>query len=158
MAHNPTKNPKVTCAYGTKNHGGIVWQAGHHTGTDFAADYDDPIYAVLGGQIIHIGQFGGWGLSYGIHVLVKSGDLIIGYCHLSSVNLKNVQDNILKEGEIIGYAGASGKASGVHLHLEVRQAPYLYNNKTIDPMTLFKHPSSKPAKKATTKPAPKTTK
>ena len=153
MAHKPTEKPVVTCKYGTKNHGNIVWAAGYHTGTDYAAEYDDPIFAVMEGQIIHIGRFGGWGPAYGIHVLVQTGDTVIGYCHLSSVNLKNVQDHKLKEGEIIGYAGASGKAHGVHLHLEARKAPYRYAVDTIDPETLFSHPSHKPVKKAPAKKA-----
>jgi hypothetical protein len=151
MAHNPLEKMKVTTAYGVKNHGNIVWAAGHHTGVDLAADYDDPIGAVLAGQIIHIGRFGGWGPAYGIHVLVKTGDIVVGYCHLSSVNLKNVQDHIVKEGEILGYAGASGNAHGVHLHLEARKAPYRYGVDAFDPMDLFKHPSGKPVKKAPAK-------
>jgi hypothetical protein len=155
MAHKPTDKPVVTCKYGVKNHGNIIWQAGHHTGVDYAADYDDPIYAVLAGQIIHIGRFGGWGPGYGIHVLVKTGDIIVGYCHLSSVNLKNVQDNILKEGEIIGYAGASGNAHGVHLHLEARKAPYRYGLDAFDAQELFTHPAHKPATKPVKKAAAK---
>lgn len=138
MAHKPVDNPKVTCKYGTKNHGNIVWQAGYHTGTDYAANYGDNVYSVLDGEIIHVGRFGGWGVAYGIHVIVKSGDKHIAYCHLSELNLKVVQKRHIKAGEIIGYAGASGHAHGVHLHLEVRTAPYLYANKCIDPETLFK--------------------
>jgi murein DD-endopeptidase MepM/ murein hydrolase activator NlpD len=153
MAHKPTKNPVITCKYGTKNHGNVIWAAGYHTGTDYAAEHSDPIYAVQAGRIIHIGRFGGWGPAYGIHVLVQTGDQVVGYCHLSSVDIENVQDHILKEGEVIGYAGASGKAHGVHLHLELRKAPYRYAVDSLDPAILF-HPSvTKPVKKAPAKKA-----
>ena len=138
MAHKPTDNPKVTCKFGTKNHGHIVWQAGYHTGTDYAAKSGDNVYAVLDGEIIHVGRFGGWGVAYGIHIIIKSGKQHIGYCHLSEVNLKVAQKKHIKAGEIIGFAGASGHATGVHLHLEVRENPWLYANKCIDPETLFK--------------------
>jgi murein DD-endopeptidase MepM/ murein hydrolase activator NlpD len=154
MAHKPTEHPVVTCKYGTKNHGNIIWAAGYHTGTDYAASWDDPIFAVLEGRIIHVGRFGGWGPAYGIHVLIQTGDMVIGYCHLSSINLKNGIGHILKEGDLVGKAGASGKAHGVHLHLEARKAPYRYDIDTIDPETLFSHPSHKPVKKAPAKKAP----
>ena len=137
-AHKPTANPEITCKFGVKNHGGIKWQAGYHTGTDYAAAYGDDIYNVLDGEIVHVGRFGGWGTGYGVHIIVKCGDLHIGYCHLSHVNLKVTQKKFVKAGEVLGYAGASGHATGVHLHLEVRETPFLYANKCIDPETLFK--------------------
>lgn len=146
MAHKPTDKAIVTCKFGTKNHGKIVWQAGWHTGTDYAAAYGDNIYAVEDGEIVHVGRFHGWGNAYGIHVIIKSGKYQIAYCHLSELNLKVVQKKHIKAGEIIGYAGASGTTNGgVHLHLEVREAPFLYANKVIDPETLFK-PTKPPVK------------
>lgn len=139
--HKPTNNPVVTCKYGTK---GDVWQCGHHTGTDYAGKAGDPVYAVAGGKVIHANRMGGWGLAYGIHVIIeteglKEGKLQTAYCHLSHVNLPVIGKGIVKAGDIIGFIGATGTtASGPHLHLEMRTAPFLYDNKTLNPELVMK--------------------
>jgi murein DD-endopeptidase MepM/ murein hydrolase activator NlpD len=140
LTQKPTKTGVVTCKYGTK---GGSWAAGHHTGTDYAAHAGDPIYAVAGGEVIFANRMGGWGLAYGIHVIIKTEgvldkELRIAYCHLSYFNLAVIGKGKVKAGDIIGYAGASGNANGVHLHLEARTAPFDYDNKTIDPESLYK--------------------
>jgi hypothetical protein len=163
--HKPTKTGEVTCKFGTK---GGVWQAGFHTGTDYAGNYGDPVYAVAGGKVIHANRMGGWGLAYGIHVIIETegvapGKLQTLYAHLAYVNLAVIGKGKVEAGDIIGYIGSTGtKSSGPHLHLEMRVAPFLYNNKCIDPETVIKlsgvggiakKPSPKPpAKKPATKP------
>jgi hypothetical protein len=155
--HKPTRTNQVTCKYGTK---GGVWQAGHHTGTDYAGNYGDPVFAVAGGKVIHANRMGGWGLAYGIHVIIETEGVVAGklqtlYAHLSHVNLEVIGKGIVKSGDIIGFVGSSGtKSSGPHLHLEMRVAPFLYDNKTLDPETVIKlapakkaPPAKKPAKK-----------
>ena len=150
--HKPTNSAKVTCKFGTK---GGRWQAGFHTGTDYYGQAGDPVYAIAGGKILHANRMGGWGLSYGIHVIIESEGTSVGtiqtlYAHLSHVNLKVIAKGKVEAGDIIGFVGSTGtNTSGPHLHLEVRKAPYLYNNKVIDPESLFKPVAKKPAKKPT---------
>ena len=152
--HQPTKNPVVTCKYGTK---GGVWQCSHHTGTDYKGDYGDPVFAVAGGKVIHANRMGGWGLAYGIHVIIETEGAVEGklqtlYAHLSHVNLPVIGKGIVKAGDIIGYIGSTGtKSSGPHLHLEMRLAPFLYNNKCIDPESVIKLSAAKPPAKAPAK-------
>jgi murein DD-endopeptidase MepM/ murein hydrolase activator NlpD len=147
--HKPTNSNKVTCAYHTK---GSVWQAGHHTGTDYAGDYGDPVYAVAGGTVIHANRMGGWGLAYGIHVIIESEGVVEGklqtlYAHLAYVNLEVIGKGKVKAGDIIGYVGSTGtRSSGPHLHLEMRVAPFLYDNKTLNPESVIKL-STVPVKK-----------
>lgn len=158
--HKPTKDAVVTCKYGTK---GARWQCGHHTGTDYAGKYGDPVYAVAGGTIIHSNRMGGWGISYGIHIIIETEGLVQGklqtlYAHLSHVNLPVVAKGKVQAGDLIGFVGSSGtNASGPHLHLEMRVAPFLYNNKCLDPESVLalgaKAPAKKPpAKKVVKKP------
>jgi len=139
--HKPTRYPVITCAYGVKGH---AWAAGHHTGTDFQGQFGDPVFAVAGGEIIHSGRMHGWGLAYGVHVIIESEGVVQGklqtlYAHLAHVNLDVVGKGKVKAGDIIGYIGASGNApTGPHLHLEMRVSPFLYDNKTIDPESVLK--------------------
>lgn len=149
--HQPTKSGKVTCKFGTK---GARWQAGYHTGTDYAGNAGDPVFAIAGGKVLHANRMGGWGLSYGIHIVIESegtpeGTIQTLYAHLSHVNLKVIGTGKVAAGDIIGFIGATGtNASGPHLHLEVRKAPYLYANKVLDPEKVIKPaPAKKPAKK-----------
>lgn len=141
LTQKPTKTGVVTCKYGTK---GGRWAAGFHTGTDYKGNAGDPVYAVAGGEVIFANRMGGWGLSYGIHVIIATEgaidkELRVVYCHLSYVNLAVIGKGKVKAGDIIGYVGSSGtNSSGPHLHLEVRTSPFDYNNKTIDPETLYK--------------------
>jgi murein DD-endopeptidase MepM/ murein hydrolase activator NlpD len=53
----------------------------------------------------------------GICVLVKHGDKYTGYAHLSRTVINNGQQ--VSKGQLIGYSGATGAASGPHLHFEV---------------------------------------
>lgn len=152
--HKPTNTAEVTCAYGVK---GPRWAAGHHTGTDYAGQPGDPVYAVTGGKIVHANRMGGWGLAYGIHVIIESEGPVLGtlhtaYCHLSYVNLAVISKGKVEAGQIIGYVGSSGNATAPHLHLEMRTSPFLYDNKTHNPEAVMK-PSlaKKPASKKVAK-------
>jgi murein DD-endopeptidase MepM/ murein hydrolase activator NlpD len=138
--HKPTDSNKITCAYHTK---GARWAAGHHTGTDYEGSYGDPVYAVAGGKVVHANRMGGWGIAYGIHIIIESEGVIEGklqtlYAHLSHVNLEVIGKGVVKAGDIIGFIGASGNANGPHLHLEMRVAPFLYDNKTLNPESVIK--------------------
>jgi murein DD-endopeptidase MepM/ murein hydrolase activator NlpD len=81
----------------------------------------------------------GWGLSYGIHIIIESEGVVEGklqtlYAHLSYVNLEVIGKGTVKAGDVIGYVGSTGtNSTGPHLHLEMRVSPFLYNNKCIDP-------------------------
>ena len=154
--HKPTNNPVVTNKYGVKN---ARYQCGHHTGTDYAGKAGDPVYAVAGGKVIHANRMGGWGLAYGIHIIIETEGAIEGklqtlYAHLSQINLPVIGKGIVKAGDLIGFIGSTGtNSSGPHLHLEMRVVPFLYNNKCIDPESVIKLSAAKPpAKKPVKKP------
>lgn len=156
--HAPTKSNQVTCKYKTK---GSRWAAGHHTGTDYAGRYGDPVYAVAGGTVIHANRMGGWGIAYGIHVIIETEGVVEGklhtmYAHLSHVNLEVISKGKVQAGDVIGFIGASGNTSGPHLHLEMRVTPFMYDNKTLDPESVIKlgikPPVKAPAKKPVKKP------
>ncbi|MTI83533.1 MAG: M23 family metallopeptidase [Firmicutes bacterium] len=96
---------------------------GVHSGIDFAADYGNPVVALAAGTVKFAGCRGG----YGIAVDIDHGQgMITRYAHLSKAVVSTGQK--VKGGQLIGRVGATGNATGPHLHLEVR-----VNGETQDP-------------------------
>lgn len=88
------------------------WQ--YHPGIDIANDVGTPEVATAAGQVI----FAGWG-SYGIYVEIDHGDGFHSiYGHMSAVLVKT--GDTVTQGQLIGLMGATGRASGPHLHFEIR--------------------------------------
>ncbi len=88
-----------------------------HRGVDYAAKTGTPIRAAGDGKIIHRGTKGG----YGRTVIIQHGQSYTTlYGHLSRYNKKAAQGSKVKQGQVIGYVGQSGLATGPHLHYEFR--------------------------------------
>lgn len=104
---------KITSAYKEKRSG----NPGYHTGVDFAFPQGAAIGAAYPGKIIQSYL----NSSYGNMIMEKfdNGKYAI-YAHQSK-RVANVGD-IVKEGDLIGYAGSTGHATGPHLHFEVRNS------------------------------------
>lgn len=123
------KKYKVGTPFGKRG----SWAAGFHTGTDFPAPKGTPVYAVYDGTI----EIGGWGSSYGNHVILKTGGKKYGYCHLSKVSVRSGQK--VKAGQTLGQVGNTGRSFGNHLHLEYRVSPFKYGTNSKNPIpTLMK--------------------
>ena len=90
-----------------------------HKGIDYAARTGTPVKAAGDGEIIFCGNKGG----YGQVLIVKHDDRHETlYAHLSDFR-KNLQTgDLVKQGEVIGYVGQTGLATGPHLHYEFRVA------------------------------------
>ncbi|MEZ0392606.1 MAG: M23 family metallopeptidase [Pseudobdellovibrionaceae bacterium] len=98
-----------------------------HLGLDLAAPKGTKIYAAHEGQVIYAGRdFRGFGKM----VLIEgAGGWATLYAHFSSIQVKEGQK--VSQGQQIGLMGRTGRASGVHLHFEIRKAkgpvdPLLY--------------------------------
>lgn len=89
-----------------------------HKGTDFAAAEGSPVYAVKDGQALHCIQndpvFGNY-----IILSHDKGKMTSVYAHLSKMAIKKYDS--VKKGDIIGFVGKTGMATGAHLHFEIRQ-------------------------------------
>jgi murein DD-endopeptidase MepM/ murein hydrolase activator NlpD len=83
----------------------------YHQGVDYRAGYGTPVYAVANGTVTNSGYNGGFGNE--IRLKHPSG-LTTQYAHLSSVSVRKGQN--VKKGQIIGRVGATGRATGAHLH------------------------------------------
>ncbi|MDD5318480.1 MAG: peptidoglycan DD-metalloendopeptidase family protein [Candidatus Pacebacteria bacterium] len=99
--------------------GGVRTQGLHgHNGVDLASSYGASILAAASGQVI-VARSGGWNGGYGTYVVISHDNgMQTLYGHLSSLNVTVGQH--VSQGQVIGGMGATGEATGVHLHFEVR--------------------------------------
>lgn len=96
-----------------------------HQGVDYAAPTGTPIKAVGDGVITK----SGWGNGYGNMVVIKhAGGLESQYAHMSAFAKGMKKGQKVKQGQTIGYVGATGVATGPHLDFRLKQ-----NGKFINP-------------------------
>src|SRR4051794_6053404 len=95
-----------------------------HSGLDISTDKGQPVYATANGTV----QSAGWANAYGNMVVLDHGfGLATRYAHLSRFNVH--PGDSVQRGEIIGFVGATGRATGDHVHYEV-----LANGATLNPL------------------------
>ncbi len=86
-----------------------------HMGTDYAAPMGTPVYAASDGRISFKGRKGGYGNAL---VLAHANDVSTLYGHLSRFAAREAIGSHVHQGQLIGYVGMSGLATGPHLHYE----------------------------------------
>jgi murein DD-endopeptidase MepM/ murein hydrolase activator NlpD len=99
----------------------------YHQGLDISADHGSPVYATADGTVNTATREG----AYGNLVTIDHGyGLETRYGHLSRFNVK--AGTKVKRGDIVGRVGATGRATGPHLHYEVR-----VNGRLLNPLQLL---------------------
>ena len=97
----------------------ITGETSYHSGTDIAVPEGTPILAAADGTVTVANALDSWGGSYGYYVKLDHGSgLTTLYAHCSSICVTAGQQ--VKAGEVIAYVGQTGRATGPHLHFEVR--------------------------------------
>ena len=129
MSPDSTRTPTGTLQWPLPVAGTITSQFGHrvdpitgevssHTGTDIACAEGTPILAAADGTVTVANGLDSWGGSYGYYIQIDhGGGLETLYAHCSSICVTTGQQ--VQAGQVIGYVGHTGRATGNHLHLEV---------------------------------------
>ena len=98
-----------------------------HRGVDYAAPTGTPIKAAGDGKIIHRGRKGGYGNTI---IVQHGGNITTLYAHMSKFGRARNGTRV-RQGEVIGYVGATGLATGPHLHYEYRRNGVHLNPRTV---------------------------
>ncbi|MBD25679.1 MAG: peptidase M23 [Candidatus Marinimicrobia bacterium] len=133
LMRTPVNGARLTSNFGSRKHP-ILGYTRMHKGVDFGAPTGTPVMAAGDGIIKKRARWG----SYGNYVRIRHGsNYETAYGHLSRYARGIKTGSRVKQGEIIGYVGMTGGATGPHLHYEI-----LLNNKQVNPMTI-KFPASR---------------
>lgn len=135
---SPIKFGRVTSHFSRRRFHPIHRTFKAHNGVDFGAPHGTPIRAVGDGHVTKAGRFGGSG---NMVVLDHVAGFQTKYLHLSRFQ-KGVRTGArVQQGQVIGYVGSTGFATGPHLHFEMSK-----NRQMIDPLKV-NMPSSSPVPK-----------
>ena len=108
------------------------WYGGNHKGVDICAAAGTPIYASAGGTVTKAGyNKAGAGTGYGYSIIIShSGGYTTVYAHCLSLTVHAGQT--VRQGQLIGYVGSTGRSSGNHCHFEIRR-----NGSYVAPQNVF---------------------
>jgi murein DD-endopeptidase MepM/ murein hydrolase activator NlpD len=118
---SPLKLARVTSGFGSRVHPLLGYQKAHE-GVDYGAPTGTPVWAVGDGKVEQSGWNGGCGKSV---TLRHRNGLETVYCHLSAVAVSAGRP--VSQKQVIGYVGATGLATGPHLHYAVRKGGSFVN-------------------------------
>lgn len=121
---NPLKGGVVTSKFGERASTEIV--SANHRGIDLGANTGTVIVGAIDGTVIEASSTG----DFGLHLKIADGDITVIYAHCSEILVK--EGDKIKQGEQIAKVGSTGKATGPHLHFEIRR-----ENRAVNPEYLL---------------------
>lgn len=124
---SPMEFSRVTSGFAMRFHP-ILQTLRAHRGVDYGAPYGTPVRSVGDGVV----EFSGWQNGYGNVVKVQHGkERSTLYAHLSRIDVRKGQ--AIEQGQRLGAVGATGWATGPHLHFE-----FQVNGKHVNPLSIAK--------------------
>ena len=124
----PVAHARVSSHFNPGRFHPVLHKLRAHKGTDFAARRGTPIIATGDGEVKLIGKKGG----YGNTIILKHREgYTTLYSHLSKFKKDLKKGQVVAQGDVIGYVGSTGLATGPHLHYEFRK-----NNIPSNPLTV----------------------
>jgi murein DD-endopeptidase MepM/ murein hydrolase activator NlpD len=115
LLRTPIDGARMTSGFGMRTHP-VLGYSSFHKGIDFGAPTGTPIRAAGSGQVEKIGVFG----AYGNYIRLKHNkEFSTAYAHLSRYRSGLKVGTAVKQGDVIGYVGSTGRSTGPHLHYEI---------------------------------------
>ena len=134
LLRTPVDGARISSVFGRRRHP-VLGFTKMHKGVDFAAPRGTPVMAAGAGKIVRIGRFS----SYGNYIRVKHNTKYsTAYAHLCRYAKGLKVGSSVRQGQVIGYVGCTGRATGNHLHYEL-----LANGKQINPKHIKMMPAAK---------------
>ena len=124
----PVEFARISSRYSRARKHPILNRVRAHKGVDYAAAHGTPIRATGDGRVVHLGTRGGYGRTI---ILEHAGQYRTLYAHMSSYARGLRDGSRVKQGQTIGYVGASGLATGPHLHYEFHK-----HGQHVDPLSV----------------------
>ncbi len=125
LMRTPINGARLSSGFGKRRHP-ILGYTKMHRGLDFAAPRGTPIYAAGDGVIVRRGRNGG----YGHYIRIRhNSDFETAYAHLSRYHARAKIGRRVRQGQIIGFVGTTGRSTGPHLHYEI-----LRHNRQVNPL------------------------
>ncbi len=127
LTRTPVNGARISSRFGMRRHP-ILGYTKMHTGMDFSAPFGTPIKAAGNGVIEEIGRVG----AYGKYIRIRHANgYKTAYAHMSRFAKGLKKGSKVRQNQVIGYVGSTGRSAGPHLHYEV-----LVNNKQVNPQKL----------------------
>jgi murein DD-endopeptidase MepM/ murein hydrolase activator NlpD len=125
LMKTPLDGARISSGFGKRKHP-ILGYTKMHKGVDFSAPRNTPVFAA-GDGIIEFSRKNG---SYGNYIRIRhNSDYKTSYAHLARFGKNLTEGRRVKQGDIIGYVGTTGRSTGPHLHYEI-----IFRNKQVNPL------------------------
>ena len=138
LMRTPIDGARLSSRFGMRKHP-VLGYTRQHKGVDFAAPRGTPIYAAGDGVIESAGRNGGYGKYLSIR---HNSTYKTAYGHMTRIAKGMRRGKRVRQGQIIGYVGSTGRSTGPHLHYEV-----LRGGRQVNPLKI-KLPSGEKLKAA----------
>ena len=113
----------ITSRFGNRTPTEIV--TANHKGLDIAGNIGDNIVSAMDGTVVQYSKEG----DYGKHLRIQNGEVLTLYAHCSELLVQ--EGSTVKQGDVIAKVGATGRATGPHLHFEIRRDDRFINPELI---------------------------
>lgn len=115
---SPLKFRRISSGFNPKRFHPVLHKVKAHLAIDYAAPVGTPVWAYAGGVVTYVGRAGASGNLIKIKHKDKYSTV---YAHLSRFASKLKRGDRVNQGEVIGFVGATGRATGPHLHFALKQ-------------------------------------
>lgn len=113
----------ITSRFGNRTPTEIV--TANHKGLDIAGNMGDNIVSAMEGTVVQYSEEG----DYGKHLRIQNGEVLTLYAHCSELLVQ--EGSTVKQGDVIAKVGSTGRATGPHLHFEIRRDDRFINPELI---------------------------
>ncbi len=127
LLRTPIDGARLSSNFGVRRHP-VIGYTKMHKGIDFAARTGTPIYAAGDGIVV----VSGWSDTFGYNVKIKHNSSVeTRYAHMVRIDKNARLNRRVRQGQVIGYVGTTGRSTGPHLHYEM-----IVLGKHVNPLTI----------------------